>query len=371
MIIANPDTLIPMRGKTIHQGAMFSYVSLEDRIPKSHPLRQLRLLVDAVLASMDKEFEAAYAQTGRPSVPPERLLKAMLLQILFTIRSERLLVESIDYNLLYRWFVGLAIDDPVWDHSTFSANRERLFNEGLARVFFERVKGLADWRRLTSSEHFSVDGTLIDAWASHKSFRPKDGDGPRPPGRNPEVDFKGRSRANDTHVSTTDPEARLFKKAEGMASRLCHMSHVLMENRNGLVVDVATTLATGKAERQAALKLLARHARRGATVGADKGYDTADFVAGCRRLGVTPHVARKKTGSAIDGRTTRHAGYQTSLKVRKRIEEAFGWLKTVAGLRKTRLIGQAKLAGQALLCFAAYNLVRIGSLSGWWDAQHV
>ena len=371
MIIANPDTLIPMRGKTIHQGAMFSYVSLEDRIPKNHPLRQLRLLVDAVLASMDKEFEAAYAQTGRPSVPPERLLKAMLLQILFTIRSERLLVESIDYNLLYRWFVGLAIDDPVWDHSTFSANRKRLFNEGLARVFFERVKGLADWRRLTSNEHFSVDGTLIDAWASHKSFRPKDGDGPRPPGRNPEVDFKGRSRANDTHVSTTDPEARLFKKAEGMASRLCHMSHVLMENRNGLVVDVAVTEANGRAERQAALKLLARHAKRGATVGADKGYDTADFVAGCRRLGVTPHVARKKTGSAIDGRTTRHAGYQTSLKVRKRIEEAFGWLKTVAGLRKTRLIGQAKLAGQALLCFAAYNLVRIGSLSGWWDAQHV
>lgn len=358
-----------MRGNPTNQGAMFSYVSLEDRIPKSHPLRKLRFLVDTVLATMDREFESVYAKTARPSVPPERLLKAMLLQILFTIRSERLLVESIDYNLLYRWFVGLAIDDPVWDHSTFSQNRDRLFNEDLARVFFEQVKALADWRRLTSSEHFSVDGTLIDAWASHKSFRPKDGDGPSGPGRNPEVDFKGQTRANDTHASTTDPDARLFKKSEGTASRLCHMSHLLMENRNGLVVDVATTDANGKAERQAALKLLAKHAKRGATVGADKGYDTADVVAGCK-LGVTPHVARKKIGSAIDGRTTRHAGYQTSLKVRKRIEEAFGWLKTVGGLRKTRLIGQAKLAGQALLCFATYNLVRIGSLSGWWNAQN-
>jgi transposase len=350
---------------------MFSYVSLEDRIPKEHPLRKLRVLVDAVLATMDKEFDGVYARTGRPSVPPERLLKAMLLQILFTIRSERLLVESIDYNLLYRWFVGLSVDEPVWDHSTFSQNRDRLLNEGLARVFFAQVKALADWLRLTSSDHFSVDGTLIDAWASHKSFRPKGGEGAAGPGRNPEVDFKGQPRANDTHVSTTDPQARLFKKAEGTASRLCHMSHVLMENRNGLVVDVATTEANGKAERQAALQLLGRHARRGATVGADKGYDTADFVAGCRTLGVTPHVARKKTGSAIDGRTTRHAGYQTSLKVRKRIEEAFGWLKTVGGLRKTRLIGRAKLAGQALMCFATYNLVRIGSLSGWWNAQHV
>ncbi|HEX2796227.1 MAG TPA: IS5 family transposase [Immundisolibacter sp.] len=360
-----------MRGITSNQGAMFSYVSLEDRIPKDHPLRKLRVLVDAVLATMDKEFDGVYARTGRPSVPPERLLKAMLLQILFTIRSERLLVESIDYNLLYRWFVGLSVDEPVWDHSTFSQNRDRLLNEGLARVFFAQVKALADWLRLTSSDHFSVDGTLIDAWASHKSFRPKGGEGAEGPGRNPEVDFKGQPRANDTHVSTTDPQARLFKKAEGTASRLCHMSHVLMENRNGLVVDVATTEANGKAERQAALQLLAWHARRGATVGADKGYDTADFVAGCRTLGVTPHVARKKTGSAIDGRTTRHAGYHTSLKVRKRIEEAFGWLKTVGGLRKTRLIGRAKLAGQALMCFATYNLVRIGSLSGWWNAQHV
>ncbi len=360
-----------MRGSQSNQSAMFSYVSLEDRIPKGHPLRRLRYLVDTVLATMDQEFEAVYAKNGRPSVPPERLMKAMLLQILFTVRSERLLVESIDYNLLYRWFVGLAIDDPVWDHSTFSQNRERLFNEGVARVFFERVKALADWRRLTSSEHFSVDGTLIDAWASHKSFRPKKDDGPSDPGRNPEVDFKGQTRCNDTHASTTDPDARLYRKSEGTASRLCHMSHLLMENRNGLIVDVSTTEANGKAERKAALQLLAKHARRGATVGADKGYDTAGFVAGCRKLGITPHVARKKTGSAIDGRTTRHAGYQTSLKIRKRIEEAFGWLKTVGGLRKTRLIGQAKLAGQVLMCFATYNLVRLGSLGGWWNAQHV
>lgn len=238
-----------MRGKTIEQGAMFSYVSLEDRIPKSHPLRKLRVLVDTVLATMDPEFEAVYARAGRPSVPPERLLKAMLLQILFTLRSERLLVESIDYNLLYRWFVGLAIDDPVWDHSTFSTNRDRLFNEGLARVFFERVKALADWKRLSSSEHFSVDGTLIDARAFHKSFRPKGDDGTPGSGRNPEVDFKGQPRTNDTHASTTDPDARLYKKSEGTASRLCPMSHLLMENRNGLGVDVATTLATGKARR--------------------------------------------------------------------------------------------------------------------------
>lgn len=341
-----------MRGKTIDQGAMFSYVSLEDRIPKSHPLRTLRVLVDAVLASMDREFEAVYARTGRPSVPPERLLKAMLLQILFTIRSERLLVESIDHNPLYRWFVGLATDDPVWNHCTFSANQERLFNEGLARVFFERVKALSDWQRLTSSEHFSVNGTLIDTWASHKSFRPRGDDTPKGPGRKPKVDFKGQPRANDTHVSTTDPDARLFNKAPGCAARRCHMGHALMDNRNGLVVDVTVTEANGRADREAALQLLARHAKRGATVVADKGHDSAEFVAGCRRLGVTPPVAAKTSGSAIDGRTTRHTGSQASLKVCKRIEEACGWLKTVGGLRKTRLIGQAKL-GWARRCCAS------------------
>jgi transposase len=360
-----------MRGTADPQGAMFSYVSLETRIRASHPLRKLRLLVDAVLGSMNAEFDAIYARSGRPSVPPERLLKALLLQILFSIRSERLLVESLDYNLLYRWFVGLSLDEPVWDHSTFSQNRERLFNEGLARVFFERVRMLAQWGTLTSNEHFSVDGTLIDAWASHKSFRPRDGSGPpSAPGRDPQVDFKGQRRINDTHASTSDPDARLFRKSPGHGARLVHMTHVLMENRNGLIVDVDTTPATGTAEREAALRMIRRRCRRGATVGADKAYDTRDFVRGCRKAGVTPHVAAKRQGSALDGRTTRHAGYAMSLKVRKRIEEAFGWLKTVGGLRKTKLIGRVKLAGQALLCFATYNLVRIGSLWGWWDAKH-
>ena len=372
-----------MRGVQSFQGAMFSYISLEDRVSAQHPLRKLRALVDALLASMSAEFEAVYARKGRPSVPPEMLLKALLLQILFSIRSERLLVEAIDYNLLYRWFVGLNIEDKVWDHSTFSANRERLFNEDLARVFFERVKHSAHWARLIGDEHFSVDGTLIEAWASHKSFKRKDSDNKvddsdqhhdpaPPPGRNPEVDFKGQERTNDTHASRTDADARLYKKAKGDKSRLCHMGHILMDNRNGLVVDVEITHANGTAEHQAALKMLGRQRRRGRkqTVGADKNYDCKAFVQGCRKLGITPHVAAKKQHSAIDGRTKRHAGYKTSLKVRKRIEEAFGWIKTVGGLAKTKLKGQAKLAGQALMCFAAYNLVRMGSMGGWWDAHH-
>lgn len=350
---------------------MFSYISLEQRVPKNDPLRKFRILVDAVLASMDEEFNAIYAGSGRPSIPPERLLNASLLQILFSMRSELLLVESIDYNLLYRWFVGLSIDERVWDHSTFSQNRDRLFNEGLARCFFARVRMLAEWRGLTSSEHFSVDGTLIEAWASHKSFRPRDED--EPPsgsGRNEAVDFKGEKRSNETHRSTTDPESRLSRKSQGSEARLAHMNHVLMENHNGLIVDVETTESNGTAEREAALEMIRRSCRRGATIGADKGYDTADFVKRCQKAGVVPHVARKRTGSAIDGRIARSKAYRTSIKVRKRIEEAFGWLKTVGGLRKTKLIGRAKLAGQSLLCFAAYNLVRMGSMTGWWDARH-
>jgi len=351
---------------------MFSYISLEERVPAKHQLRKLRRVVDALLATMSTEFEAVYATGGRPSVPPEMLLKALLLQILFSIRSERLLVEAINYNLLYRWFVGLNLEDKVWDHSTFSANRERLFNEDLARVFFERVKLTAGWAKLTSDEHFSVDGTLIDAWASHKSFKRKDDDGAPPQGRNPEVDFKGETRSNDTHASSTDSDARLYKKAQGDKSRLCHMGHILMENRNGLIVDVEVTHASGTAEREAALKMLGRRngKHKRATVGADKGYDCKAFVRGCRKLKVTPHVAAKAQHSAIDRRTQRHDGYKASLKVRKRIEEAFGWMKTVGGLAKTKLIGQAKLAGQALMCFATYNLVRIGSVGQWWDAHH-
>jgi len=352
---------------------MFSYISIEERVPAKHPLRKLRALVDALLASMSTEFEAVYARRGRPSVPPEMLLKALLLQILFSIRSERLLVEAIDYNLLYRWFVGLNIEDKVWDHSTFSANRERLFNEDLARMFFERVKYTAQWAKLIGDEHFSVDGTLIEAWASHKSFKRKDDDHTPTAGRNAEVDFKGEQRRNDTHASTTDADARLFKKAAGDKSRLCHMGHILMDNRHGLVVDVEITHASGTAERQAALKMLERQKRkvRRLTVVADKGYDCRAFVQGCRKLGMTPHVAAKAKHSAIDARTQRHEGYKVSLRVRKRIEEAFGWSKTVGGLAKTRLIGHAKLAGQALMCFAAYNLVRMGSIAGWWDAHHV
>ncbi len=351
---------------------MFSYISLEDRVPQAHPLRKFRAVVDALLATMSSQFEAVYARCGRPSVPPQMLLKALLLQILFSIRSERLLVEAINYNLLYRWFVGLNIEDKVWDHSTFSANRERLFNEDLARAFFERVKLSAQWAKLASDEHFSVDGTLIEAWASHKSFKRKDDDSSAPAGRNPEVDFKGQARCNDTHASTTDAEARLFKKSAGDKSRLCHMGHIFMENRSGLIADVEITHASGTAEREAALAMLKRRGNKNkrVTVGADKGYDSKAFIQGCRKLNVTPHVAAKDKHSAVDGRIKRHEGYKTSLKVRKRIEEAFGWIKTVGGLAKTKLIGQAKLTGQALLCFATYNLVRMGSIGGWWDAHH-
>jgi transposase len=361
-----------MRGEAHPQPALFSYVSLEERVPRDHPLRKLRVLVDAMLAMMDADFAAVYATRGRPSIPPEFLLRASLLQILYTVRSERQLVEQIDFNLLYRWFVGLSIDAPVWDHSTFSHNRERLFAEGMAYKFFAQVKLLAEWQELVSDEHFSVDGTLIEAWASHKSFRPKDEQDPptKGPGRNAEVDFKGKKRCNDTHASTTDPDARLFRKSNNTAAQLCHMGHVLMENRNGLVVDVDITEANARAEREAAARMLKRSARRAKSLGADKNYDTADFVTTCRRLKVAPHVAAKKTGSALDGRTTRQETYRVSLRIRKRIEEIFGWLKTVGGLRKSRHIGRAKLARQLLLGCAAYNLVRIGSLNGWWDAQH-
>ena len=313
-----------MRGIQDEQTGLFSYVQLEDRIPPSHPLRKIRQMVDLVLASMDELFDNRYSSIGRPSIPPEQLLRASLLQVLYSIRSERLLVEQLDYNLLFRWFVGLSVDARIWDHSTFSQNRDRLFTEEVARSFFLRVRTLAEWGKLTSDEHFSVDGTLIDAWASHKSFVRKDDDTPPPSdgGRNPNVDFHGEKRNNKTHQSRTDPEAKLARKSPGDASRLCHMAHILMENRNGLIVDVAVSEANGTAERQEALRLLARNARRGSTVGADKGYDTHDFVRGCRKLGVTPHVASKKSGSAIDGRTTRHQGYQISQRICKRIEES-------------------------------------------------
>lgn len=356
-----------MRGADITQAALFSYRSLEERIPKAHPLRKLRVVVDAILTTMDAELDALYATTGRDSIPPERLLRASLIQTLFSIRSERQLVSHIDYNLLYRWFVGLGMDEAVWNHSTFSANRDRLLNETIARSFFAKVLTLAEWQGLVSDEHFSVDGTLIEAWASMKSFVKKDGSTPPPEdgGRNPTVIFKGEPRSNETHESATDPDARLYKKSEGDKSRLCYLGHALMENRHGLAVDVETTQASGTAEREAAKTMVARTVKKPATLGADKGYDAAEFVAAMRDAKVTPHVAQKAKGSAIDGRTTRHAGYKQSLKIRKRIEEIFGWAKTVGGLRKARFVGLAKVSAQTVFTLAAYNLTRMATIFGW------
>jgi transposase len=357
-----------MRGADLTQEELFSYRTLEERIPKDHPLRKLRAVVDILLTTLDSELDALYARTGRESIPPERLLRASLIQVLFSIRSERQLVQQIDFNLLYRWFVGLTLDAEVCDHSTFSATRDRLLNERIARLFFERVVLFAEWKELLSDDHFSVDGTLIQAWASRKSFVKKDGTSPPPEdgGRNPTVDFKGEKRSNAPHASTTDPDARLYKKSEGDKAQLCFMGPALMENRTGLVVDVEVTHATGTAEREAAKTLIGRTVTKpGATVGADKAYDVPEFVAAVRKQRVTPHVAQKDKGSAIDGRTTRHPGYRTSLKIRKRVEDIFGWSKTVGGLRQTRFRGLEKVAAQTVFTFAAYNLTRLGSLFGW------
>jgi transposase len=360
-----------MRGSDLQQNGLFSYVAVEERVPKTHPLRKLKLVVDAILASMGGEFNAVYAETGRPSIAPERLFRALLLQILYSVRSERLLMEQLDYNLLFRWFVGLAVDEAVWDASTFSANRERLLNQAMAREFFERVLALAQWRKLTSDEHFSVDGTLIAAWASHKSVRPRDGgEPPAGGGRNAEVDFHGQTRSNATHESSTDPQARLYRKSDAAPAQLGYLGHALMENRNGLIVDVEVTQASGTAERDAAQRMIARNVKAGASIGADKAYDTRGFVAAMRERGIRAHVAQNTTNrrSAIDARTTRHAGYAISLRKRKLIEESFGWVKTIGGLRKARFVGLAKVAAQALFAFAAYNLVRMGGVFGWRDA---
>lgn len=356
-----------MRKADVTQHCMYSYRTLEERIPDAHPLRKLRVLVDSILAGMTDDIGALYSRHGRPSIAPERLLRASLLQVLFSIRSERQLVQHLEYNLLYRWFVGMNMDEQAWNHSTFSANRERLFGEAITQKFFTQVLRIAQWQKLVSDEHFTVDGTLIEAWASMKSFVKKDGSG-KPPedgGRNPTVDFKGESRSNDTHHSTTDPDARLYKKGDGEKSRLCYMGHALMENRNGLVVDVQTTHASGTAEREAALAMARRRiGKASATLGADKGYDAAKFVNDLRAQNITPHVAQKKH-SAIDGRTTRHPGYAVSLKKRKLVEEIFGWSKTVGGLRKTRFVGLAKVTAQTTFTFAAYNLTRLATIFGW------
>jgi transposase len=354
-----------MRGEDPNQQAMFSYVSLEARVPEDHPLRPVRIMVDNALIDLAPLFKDMYSHTGRPSIAPEQLLRALLLQILYSIRSERMLVEQLDYNLLFRWFVGMSMDDKVWDHSTFSKNRDRLIDHDVATRFFVTIRRQAQKADLLSNEHFSVDGTLIEAWASMKSFRPKDDEDQDPPsagGRNAEVDFKGQRRKNDTHQSTTDPDCRLLKKGKGKEAKLCFMGHALMENRNGLVVDSRLTQATGKAEREAALEMVEDiPGIKRITLAADKNYDTTEFVRKLRELHVTPHVTQK-ANSAIDKRTTRHVGYQASQKVRKRIEEIFGWMKTAGLLRKTRYRGLQRVECSFTLAATAYNLVRMRNL---------
>jgi transposase len=384
-----------MRGQDGHTGSMFSYVDLELRIPASHPLRKIRAFVNAALAALDAEIAKLYSADGRPSIAPERLLRAALIQILFSIRSERQLMEQMQYNLLFRWFVGLGIDDAVWVPTVFTKNRDRLLNTDIARKFLAAILAHKDVAPLLSDEHFSVDGTLIEAWASMKSFQLKAGaDGGEPPaagsgsasqtpaeaqasepaapagmpaadkGRNAEVNFHGSKRSNETHASVTDPDVRLYRKGAGREARLCYMGHALMENRNGLVVEACLTHADGHAERNAALVMIEPRADRPIriTLGADKGYDAEDFVNQLRSMNVTPHVAAKAKGSAIDGRTTRHAGYAISQRIRKRIEEPFGWSKTVGLAAKTMLRGLDRVGGQFIFNLAAYNLVRLPKL---------
>jgi transposase len=354
-----------MRGLETKTEALFVYLSPESFVPKDHPLRPIRVMADKALAELNADFNKIYADTGRPSIPPEQLLKALLLQAFYTIRSNRQLVEQLNYNILFRWFVGLALDEKVWDHSSFSTNLERLIEAEVSRRFLAGIVAQARKAKLLSDEHFSVDGTLIEAWASIKSFQPKDG--PKPPvGRNDERDFHGEKLKNETHASTTDPDARLYKKSSGKEARMSYLGHALMENRNGIIIDGTISHATGTAEREAAVEMVAEVAgTKRITVGGDKGYDTKDFVEEMRGLEVTPHVSQnvsRKGGSAIDGRTTRHAGYAVSLRVRKRIEEAFGWIKTIGNLRKTRHRGIAKVDWYFTLAISAYNLVRMRNL---------
>jgi transposase len=360
-----------MRGSDKRSGELFAYVDVEKRVRKDHPLRAIRSLTDAALEGLSAEFAALYSGTGRPSIAPEKLLRAMLMQAFYSIRSERQLMERLEFDLLFKWFVGLGVDDGVWDHSTFSKNRDRLLDGEIAAKFLRAVLAQPEVKRLLSSEHFSVDGTLIEAWASMKSFKPKDppeGGEPSDGGRNAPADFKGEKRSNETHRSATDPDARLYRKGPGREARLCFIGHGLMENRSGLIVDARLTRVSGHAERLAALDMIQHRADRprAITLGADRGYDAADFVEELRTLNVRPHVAQNtsRRRSAIDGRTTRHPGYGMSQRIRKRIEEAFGWMKTVAGLRKTRFRGLPKVALAFTFAAAAYNLVRAPKLIG-------
>ncbi len=367
-----------MRGIENKQDALFSYVSQEDRIPQDHPLRKIREIVNALLAGMTQEFDRLYSDWGRPSIPPEQLLRALLVQIFYSIRSERLLMEELNYNLLFRWFVGLSMDDEVWDHSVFTKNRDRLLDGEIAEAFLKEVVDLARKRQLLSDEHFTVDGTLVEAWAGLKSFKKK---GEQPPSSskpgddpgNPTVDFHGEKRKNDTHQSTTDPESMLFRKGPGKEARLSFMGHVVMDNRHGLAVAARYTKATGTAERQAAKEMLAEevHPRKRMndrpriTVGADKLFDTQEFVASLKDLNVTPHVAQNDTNrsSAIDKRTTRHAGYAISQCKRKLVEEIFGWVKTIGLMRKTRHKGLKRGGWMFTFTIAAYDLIRMRNIA--------
>jgi transposase len=402
-----------MRGSDAATGAMFSYVDIEARVPAKHPIRVIRRIVNEVLERLDSDFAAMYASIGRPSIAPEKLLRASLLQAFFTVRSERLLMERLDYDLMFRWFVGLGIDDPVWDHSTFSKNRDRLLEADIARKFLKSILEHKEVVPLLSDEHFTVDGTLVTAWASLKSFVPKKAAASAPPppdngqgqppttaasppetpetpamtsaepsksespppmptaaeidkrSRNEEVNFHGQKRCNDTHASTTDPQARLFRKGPGKEARLSYMGHAMTENRHGLVVETGFTQATGTAEREEAKAMIERHSpgsARRLTVGADKAYDTAGFVADLRAMCVTPHVAQKAKGSAIDARTTRHPGYAVSIRRRKLVEEPFGWAKTIGGLARPKLKGIARQGFAFTFIMAAYDLVRLPRL---------
>ena len=360
-----------MRGSDGMQETLFTVAKLDDFVPADHPLRSIQTLVNEALAQLNGLFNNIYADTGRASIAPEKLMRALLLQVFYSIRSERQLCEQLRYNLLFRWFVGLAIDDAVWDHSVFSKNRDRLMEHAVVEAFFTEVMRLADANGLLSKEHFSVDGTLIQAWASHKSFRPKDGSNdqtPSGPGRNAQADWKGKPRTNDTHQSSTDPDARLFRKSRNTAAILCYQGHVLMENRSGLVVGAVVTHADGMGERKAALAMLDTvPGMQAKSLGAEKAYDAQDFVAACRQRNVTPHVASNDTrrgGSAIDARTTRHTGYRLSQTIRKRIEEHFGWGKTVGRIRQTIYRGVRRVDQHFKLTMTASNIVRMARMLG-------
>ena len=357
-----------MRKPDSRQQEMFSYKSIEERIPEDHPIRALRDLVDDALGRLSRDFDKMYAKGGRPSIPPERLLRALLVQVFFSVRSERQLMEQLDYNLMFRWFVGLGMDDPVWDHSTFSKNRERLLKGDVADKFFKKVLEMAQDHELMSQEHFTVDGTLIEAWASHKSFKPKDtDDDDSSGGKNPDVDFKGQRRKNDTHQSTTDKDCRLFRKSRRTGAQLCYMGHVLMDNRHGLVVDALITRAEGKGEHKGAISMIEEmKGTHRITLGCDKGYDDGTFISRLREMKVTPHIAQNNSAthtSYIDDRTTRHEGYSVSQRKRKLVEQIFGWGKTIGNLRKTKYRGLGKVNWMTKLTMSAYNLIRIRNLA--------